>query len=738
MTSTLKAAAICLLSMSLIACGGGGSLGTDGGNGGGSTAPVTIDFRVVDASGTAVDPTSSQLTSANPWTIQATVSQDGSALSGQLVTFTMPVGGYATFNPASGTATTDSQGIASMGLRAGDVAGGFSVVARTGESNDFTLNLTSAGDGSAGEDQPASLQAFAENLQLGSSGSGQTVIIASVKNDNNNAMEGVAVQFSSDSGLLEVTEPVTLADGTARAILTTPNDPENRDITVTAASGNLSSSVIVKVVGTEISISGTRSVTVNSASTLTVALTNSEGNPIANRQVTLTAGDNSRLSATGGSRGENNALLVMTNVNGVATVTYESDSAGSDTIQASALNSSDSFDITIQQDDFTFSSVPSDDVALNETASLTVTWLQNGSPLVGGLVSLTTSRGVITSANPVATNASGQVSFTLESNNAGIASLTASGDDGSGSEVTVTTEVAFVATQSSTLVADASPDIIGADGDTSTITAVVRDNSGNLVKGAVVNFNVSDVSTGSISPNQATTNSKGVATTIFTSGSVTSQEAVVISAVVSGTPSANDTVTLTVGGQAFDVSLGTGSLIQKPDDVTYLKEFAVFVSDTVGSPVPNVDLTLSATPVKFNQGGVYRKGFWIWNAALEVWETQVTAVCPNEDINGNGFLDAGEDNNGDGQLTPGIVGTISFSDGDSTDENGQANLDYRYPREYGAWYDAEIGVFAQSAGSEAKESMKYTLGVAADDLSNEASPPPNSPYGLNADCSSTD
>ncbi|WP_088328346.1 Ig-like domain-containing protein [Lacimicrobium sp. SS2-24] len=744
MKSTLRATLAGLLSLAMVACGGGGSVereGSDngtGGSGSGQTATISISFEVLDSAGNTVDTNEQQLSASDPWTIQATVTEDGTAQGGELVTFTLPVAGYATLSPDSGTATTNNDGVATIDIMAGEVAGGFSVVATVSGDEEFVLNLTSMGDGSVADEQPASLEVYAEDLQLGSSGSGEAVIIASIKDENNLAMEGFAIAFSSDSGLLVVNDDVTSADGTARATLRTPNNPENRDIRVTASLAGMSSSVVVRVVGTEVSISGTRSVTVNASSTLTVSLTDSEGNPIADRAVTLSAADNSRLSAVNGRRDDNNALVVDTNVNGVVTVSYESAASGTDTVLASALNASGSFDIVIQEDDFSFTSLPDADVPLNETATLTITWLQDGSPVAGEQVSLTTSRGTVTSANPVVTNASGQATFSLESNNAGIASITATGNDGSGSEVTVAAEVNFVATEAATLIADASPDILNADGDTSTITAVVRDAAGNLVKGAVVNFNVSDTSTGSISPNQATTNGKGVATTIFTSGAVTSPQAVEISAVVNDVPAANDSISLTVGGQAFDVSLGTGSVIDKPDNVTYRKEFAVFISDSVGSPVSNVDLTTQLGPVKFNQGGVYRKGYWVWNDALEIYQPFVTAICANEDVNGNGRLDAGEDNNGDGELTPGIVGVLSFTEDDSTDENGQANLDYLYPREYAAWYDAEISVFAQSAGSEAMESMDYTLGVSSEDIVEQASPPPDSPYGIGEDCTNTD
>ena len=56
--------------------------------------------------------------------------------------------------------------------------------------------------------------------------------------------------------------------------------------------------------------------------------------------------------------------------------------------------------------------------------------------------------------------------------------------------VSALTQIEFIATTPHTLIADASPDIIGPDGQTSTISAVVRDVDGNLVKNSVVNFNL--------------------------------------------------------------------------------------------------------------------------------------------------------------------------------------------------------------------------------------------------------
>ena len=106
-----------------------------------------------------------------------------------------------------------------------------------------------------------------------------------------------------------------------------------------------------------------------------------------------------------------------------------------------------------------------------------------------------------------------------------------------------------------------------------------------MVKDQVINFNVNDTSTGFISPSQSRTDSNGVASTVFTSGSTSSEDAVIISAEVASNPSIRDTVNMTVGSRPFDISIGTGNTLEEPDTETYLKRFAVFVSDSAGDPL---------------------------------------------------------------------------------------------------------------------------------------------------------
>jgi len=604
-----------------------------------------------------------------------------------------------------------------VGSASGD--GEVTATLATGETDSTTFS--SEGSTTVSE-EPASLELYANNIQLASSGSDEVELIALVKNEQSVLMEGVEVSFSAQTGdgvELQLTQPVTLSDGTARAILTSQNDKSNRTITITAGAGSLSESVDITIRGTEVIINGASSVILNDTVDYTIRLQDSDGQPIDNEDVVLSV-TNGTLSST----------TVNTGANGQATVSYTASASGENTITASALNAETSFTVQVQQDEFNFVNLPTEEVPLGQTQTITVQWRQNNTPVVGQEVTFSASRGVIDGNATVQTDAEGQASIDISANNAGISSITATASDGSGNVlVSALTQIEFIATTPATIIADATLDNLGPDGQTSTISAVVRDANNNLVKNSVVNFTVSDVSTGFVSPSQATTDSKGIATTVFTSGSVSSNEAVIITASIADDESISDEVALTVGARAFDIVIGTGNEIETPSTTSYLKKFAVFVSDSSGRPVSNVNLTASINPVKYNEDGVYLKGRWVYNDVDSIWNVVDVFQCDNEDENDNGILDEGEDTNEDQQLTPGIVGTVTLSNNGVTDENGFAELEYRYPESYAVWYFAEITVFGQSTGSEAQASMKYQLEILADDITDEGRSPPANPFG---------
>lgn len=717
--------------VSLFSCGGGGSISRDDtpvdNSGGSGTVTISMQLALTDADGQP----STSLSESTPLTLTATATDsNGDPVTDTLVTYTFQPEDLAIFGNDSGTASTDANGVATIEILVGENSGAGEIVAALSSGEEATTTFNSAGTTFVGE-QPASLDLFASSIQLASSGSDEIELIALVKDANNVLLEGVDVTFSVNSeASLQVTQGTTGADGIARALLDTQNKPENRTITVIATASGLAESqtLDIKVIGTQINIDGASSAIIDAAVLITISLVDSDGKGIANTELTL-----STLTGT------LNDTSPTTASSGQVTVEYVASASGEDVITASALNVESRFDIVIQQDDFSFTTVPTKEIALKDSGILILTWLRDEVEFVGGNISFTSSRGTITLADSV-TDTNGQASFSIKSDNAGFASIsatgTATGTDGEVVTVNARAEVEFVATVAHSIIVDGTPDTVGPDGQTSTITAVVRDAAGNLVKGKVINFVVDDVSGGNISVNQATTDRSGIASTVYQSNAVSTFEAVKVYATVDDDQSISDFTSLTVGDRAFDISIGTGRLIEIPTDSSYSKEFSVFVTDPDSNPVENVNLTFSATPEKFALGGVYRKGFWVYNEDIDVWQTFVTAVCANEDVDGNGILDAGEDTNGDGQLTPGNVASIPATG--LTDENGQMLVDISYAKQFGAWVDITIAVNGESAGSEASETQNFSLGVAASDLTDEASPPPSSPYGVGLNCNDID
>ncbi|MBT0587216.1 Ig-like domain-containing protein [Alteromonas sp. SM 2104] len=733
---------ICTLFL-VSACGGGGGI-TDGSNGGGGTPnppPTTVlslSVSLVDANGQPA----SDLSAESSLTARASVTdQDGNAVEGELINFSFTPEGLAAFNNDSGTAVTGSDGVASIGITVGDDSGGGVVVASLG---DLTAQAGFTSSGTVVEqDLPASLQLFADSPQLSSSGSDEIELTAIVKNDRNVLLEGVTVDFSANAGAAVMrSQPVTDVDGVARATLRTGGNRQNRTIIATAEITDgvfLQETVDVAVVGTEITVNSASSVIIDDTVDVTIRLEDSDNQGINAQTVTVSAFNSAGTDVTADVL---STTSVLTDVGGGATLQFSSSTSGTYTVVASALNAQETFDIAVQQDQFTFVNPPdisdvNDDIPLNSDFTLTVRWLIDSVPFAGGNIDFATSRGTIVSASTdTSTDANGQADVTIRSTSAGQADIIATGTDAQNRQVSARLKVAFIATQANAIYVNATPDAIGPDGQTATISAVVRDPVGNLVRNKLINFNVDDVSNGNLTSPQGRTDRRGIATTVYESNAVSGSEMVIVTATVDDTPSVFSSTELTVGDRPFDISIGTGNLIRNDDDSTYTKEFSAFVTDPDSNPIANTALTFRAPPNPTANDGVYRKGTWRWVDDPGIWVPVVNAICPNEDVNGNGILDPEDvDTNGDGMLTPGNV--VSITESAATDENGQAMAFVRYARQFGFWTEVLIEASGESAGSESSENMYWRLVVAADDLQDEASPPPDSPYGVSTSCSDT-
>jgi Bacterial Ig-like domain (group 1) len=562
----------------------------------------------------------------------------------------------------------------------------------------------------------ASLNVIASTPTLASNGATPVDISVFARDANNAFVSGQTLALSASSGGLQVTQATTDTNGLAKAVLTTAGDPTNRTITVTAASGAITGTVTVNVSGSQLSVQGPNAMVMGQSGTYTVRLIDSGSTGIANRTVTLSSARSNTLSATS----------VTTDSSGAATFTMTIANTGSDTITATGMGITTTFAVAVNSDAFSFQTPAANtEVALGANQTVTVRWLQGGSPVVGQNITFASTRGTV-SAPSVATDATGSASIQISAMNSGAAVVTATGNGGATAQL----PVEFVATTPASI--EAQPSVFTmAPAEQSTITAVVRDAAGNLVKNRTVTFSLQDVTGGSLSTASAVTDSQGRAQSTYTAGSTTSATGgVAITATVQGT-AISDVINLTVAQRQLFISIGTGNELEVPNIVQYALPYVVQVTDANGNGVPNVPLSLSVLSVQYAKGS--------WNSGLGFAlpydpgsDQTINGTCNDEDVNHNGVLDAGEDFNTSTRIEAGNIATVTPANA-STDEDGFAQIKIFYPQEYAYWLVVRLDVRAGVTGTEFIRSATILLPGTTDDFDGPGTPPGFvSPFGTQA------
>jgi hypothetical protein len=280
----------------------------------------------------------------------------------------------------------------------------------------------------------------------------------------------------------------------------------------------------------------------------------------------------------------------------------------------------------------------------------------------------------------------------------------------------------------------------------STITAIVRDAQNNLVQNQVVTFQLADVTGGSLSVGSATTDSQGLAQTVYTASTTpSSTNGVTITASVQSNTAISQAVSLTVGGQAVQLSLGTGNQILEVGTTVFQMPFTVTAVDAGGNPVNGLTVTLSVHSVQ------YGKGFWYpvatgtpaWAQGSGSTTTPNTFIytCANEDVDLTGIYSLTKDTNTNGVLDPGEIATVSPSTAQTavvTDTAGNKlagsiNLLVSYPEDHADWVEVQLVATATVAGTQSTATSTFWLKMLAAKLSDKTVSPPGqiSPYGVN-------
>ncbi len=583
---------------------------------------------------------------------------------------------------------------------------------------------------------PAASIDLSASASLLATAGGTLTITAVVKSATNSSLAGQAIAFSATSGALQGAVAVTDANGAATVTLSPGTDRSDRVITVTAASSGATGVINIPVTGSTLTLAGSSSLLVSSG-------TNS---------YTLRALDSAGAGISGATLAVRSALgntvspaTVVTDATGSAQVSYTPTIAGSDSLLAAGLGMTATLAVSVSSQDFVFVT-PGSGASLptNVGQTVTVRLRSAGVGVAGRTVNFNSTRGSVSPTSAV-TDANGQASATVTSTSAGPGTLTAT----IANTATATQSVQFVATKVATVVLQANPNAIppNAAGSTTNriaLVATVRDASGNAVANASVGFSAVDPSGGSISPGTALTNATGQAQVTFVSGSLSTPTNGVIVTATEVSSGISGATTLTVSGRSVFITINVGNTISNLDTNTYAKPFSVFVTDANGAAVTAQSIVLSTIATQYAKGRLAFVGTaWDYQPAAAATSTTLavlaspTATCLNEDANANGILDAGEDTNGDGRLTPG--GVVAVSSGVvTTDATGVATFNLLYGEQYAKWVIANVTAKATVAGTESSSVFSYLLAGSADDFTSATVAPAAavSPFGVQPSCAS--
>ncbi|HKJ88307.1 MAG TPA: Ig-like domain-containing protein, partial [Gammaproteobacteria bacterium] len=322
-------------------------------------------------------------------------------------------------------------------------------------------------------------------------------------------------------------------------------------------------------------------------------------------------------------------------------------------LNSAGASASQPFKVSQPTNVFQISSPSKDPTPVYETGSGGHTITVTGSS--ASQVTFSTSVGQWSNGKSVHTVSvsSGTASDQLQSSVAGIADVLVE-ETGPTNPSSDTMNVAFTAplSQASRIVLQGDPRVVPVSGGgvsyTADLVATVETSKGEPVANAPVSFEMVDTTGGgeTISPPSLLTGTNGEAVATFTSGTkASSTSGITLQASVPST-SLKDTFDMVITNQPGSVVIGQASEVQtNSTNTAYILPMSVLVSDANGNPVEGATVTLSNWPT------YYHTGFWAQDQKGN-WGPFYTGTFANEDVNENNNLDAGEDLNGDGEVTP--------------------------------------------------------------------------------------
>lgn len=570
-----------------------------------STASVTFQPGAVSASQSTVSVSKNSVFAdgSDSSTVTVTLNDiSGNTVSGKSVTLSQG-SGSSTINPSTAV-TTNASGQAIFTVTS--VKSETVTYTATDATDSLTVTQTGAVTFVPGAVDAAASTVVASKANVIANNVDSATITVTLRDAGNNAISNRSVTLSQGIGssTITATQGTTNASGVATF---TVKSTKAEGITYTATAGGVTVTATAGVTFQPGSVSAAQSkveaskanVSADNVDTsiIMVTLTDSNGNPIGGKSITLAQG-------SGGST-ISPSTAVMTNASGQVAFTVKSTKA--ETVTYTATDATDSITIT-QTASVTFDpgavdtnlstiSTSKANVAADNTDTATITvHLKDisGNAISGKNVTLSQGSGSSTiTATQGTTDASGVATFTVKSTKAEAVTYTAVS---SSVTLAATTGVTFQpgavsASASKVVVSKAN---VSADGtDSSTVTVTLNDINSNPISGKNVTLSQGSGSS-AITPSTAVvTNAGGQA--VFT---VTNNKAETVTYTATNT---TDSVTITqTGAITFDpgtvdaaLSTVTVSKTTVAADNTDSATVTVTLRDSQGNPISNKNVTLS-------------------------------------------------------------------------------------------------------------------------------------------------
>jgi adhesin/invasin len=471
------------------------------------------------------------------------------------------------------------------GSTGGGSAGGGSTTCPSGQYFDADQGCIAAG-------VPNSLTLSAVPASVIADGAATTTLTAIRLDASGLPVTGSTIAFFTNAGTLAASSATTDSSGKAAVKLKSGTIAGRATITARETSSGLSASTTVAFTSATPSnlvvSAAPNTVAPAGQSTVSVVVTDANGNPVAGEPVKLSL-------ATNASGASLSSTALTTDNNGQASSTYTAGSvAGNDTVKAlltSGVNQTTPISVSavVRPVNGVALALGNSTPTVNSPSSVTATVVDgNNNPLQGITVNFQTTAGSIPASASTDSNGRATVTFTAPSS-AGPVTIRASA-----SGIFASQSATVVAGAVNAVVVSLAPNTV-APGRATSVSAQVTDANGNAIANRTVQFSAS-ASAGSYTATSANTNASGVATVTFTAAGNASAGSVTLGALVSPENKSNSAA-LTIDPNAValqSISLTALSASVNADGSSQAKVRAT-ATGSDGQPVSNIGINFSTT-----------------------------------------------------------------------------------------------------------------------------------------------